>query len=127
MHVVQIVARVVLGVVFVLAGASKVYAGREWPEQAGRLGVPPGVAMFVPWFELAVGAVVVAGVAPTAAATVALVTLATFTALLARTLRQGRRPPCACFGAWSARPLGWHHVVRNGVLMALAVVAVVTS
>jgi hypothetical protein len=40
-----------------------------------------------------------------------------------RHLVAGRRPECACFGAWSAKPIGVGHVVRNGVLLALAVLA----
>ena len=39
-------------------------------------------------------------------------------------LAQGRRPPCACFGAWSATPIGWGHVARNAVFAAFAAVAI---
>jgi hypothetical protein len=38
-------------------------------------------------------------------------------------LLDGRHPPCACFGALSRRPIGWGSVVRNLVLLALAVTA----
>ena len=54
---------------------------------------------------------------------VALFVLVAFTALIVRRLAQGQHPPCACFGAWSAKPLGWSHVARNVVLMVIAVVA----
>jgi uncharacterized membrane protein YphA (DoxX/SURF4 family) len=125
-HAIHVVARVVLGVVFVVAGASKVAAGRAWPAQAARLGVPGWLARVVPWFELIVGAatVVAPGKLPAA---VALVTLAVFTSVLVHSLRLGRRPPCACFGAWSAQPLGWRHVLRNATFALVAVVALVTS
>ena len=53
-----------------------------------------------------------------------LATLLIFTGLIARRLAQGRHPPCACFGAWSAKPLGPGHLVRNGVLIVLAVVTI---
>ncbi len=56
---------------------------------------------------------------------IALAILVVFSALLVLRLAQGRRPPCACFGSWSAKPLGWQHLVRNAVLIALAVVAAV--
>jgi uncharacterized membrane protein YphA (DoxX/SURF4 family) len=125
--VVHVVARVALGAVFVVAGASKLSAGRAWPEQAGQLGVARPIALAVPWFELALGAMALVGLVPSAVAAVALAALTAFTAVLVRTLRQGRRPPCACFGAWSARPLGWQHVVRNAAFASLAVVALVTS
>jgi uncharacterized membrane protein YphA (DoxX/SURF4 family) len=125
--VVHFVARVALGAVFVLAGASKVAAGRHWPHQATQLGVAPTIATVVPWFELVLGAAIAAGLAPTVSAGVGLATLVAFTVLVLHTLRQGRRPPCACFGAWSARPLGWRHVARNAAFAVLAVVVIVTS
>jgi hypothetical protein len=49
--------------------------------------------------------------------------LLVFTVLLVVRLAQGRRPPCACFGAWSTRPVGPGSVVRNVVLIALALIA----
>ncbi|MBF8190607.1 hypothetical protein ITP53_33825 [Nonomuraea sp. K274] len=49
-------------------------------------------------------------------------TLALFAAVLARALLSGRRSSCACFGTRSS-PLAWRHVVRNGLLGAMAAVA----
>jgi hypothetical protein len=49
--------------------------------------------------------------------------LVAFTALIVRRLAEGKRPPCACFGAWSAKPLGIGHVARNGALIGLATLA----
>jgi hypothetical protein len=48
--------------------------------------------------------------------------LVAFTALLMVRLLQGRRPPCACFGALSSKPIGWGNVARNAVFLALAAV-----
>ena len=58
-------------------------------------------------------------------AVVALAILVVFTLVIARRLLDGSRPPCACFGSRSNRPLGAVHVVRNVALMALAAVAAV--
>lgn len=119
------VASIVLGASFVLAGASKLAAGRSWFTQARDLGAPVLVVPVVPWFELVLGGALVAGVVAPWPAVVGAVTLVVFTALLLLRLREGKRPPCACFGAWSAKPLGPGHVVRNLVLLAIAVVAIV--
>ena len=127
MHVAHVVARIALGVVFVVAGASKVASGPAWPRQAAQLGARPALARAVPWFELIVGALVVVGIARPWPAIVAFAALLLFTGVLVRALRRGQRPPCACFGAWSASPLAWHHVARNAAFATLAMFAILTS
>jgi uncharacterized membrane protein YphA (DoxX/SURF4 family) len=119
-----VVTSILLGLAFVVAGGSKVAAGQAWPEQARGLGAPSFVIPVVPWFEIVVGAVLIVQLAPVAAGVVALVTLVIFTGLIALRLAQGRHPPCACFGTWSAKPIGPGHLVRNGVLILLAVVTI---
>ncbi len=119
-----VVASVLLGVTFLVAGGSKIAAGDRWPEQARGLGAPAVVIPVLPWFEIALGAVLVAQLSRVAASAIALAVLAAMTALVIRRLAQGDHPPCACFGAWSAKPLGPGHLVRNGVLMLLAVIAI---
>jgi hypothetical protein len=120
-------ASVLLGIAFLVAGGSKLAAGVAWPEQARGLGAPSLVVPALPWLELALGAALVVQLVPVVAGTLAIVLLGAFTALIVRRLAQGRHPPCACFGAWSAKPLGWGHVARNLVLVALAVVTVATA
>jgi uncharacterized membrane protein YphA (DoxX/SURF4 family) len=119
----QTLAAVALGAAFVVAGGSKLAAGPAWAEQARGLGAPPIVVRVLPFVEIVVGAALITSLGQRAAAAVALVLLAAFTALIVVRLAQGRHPPCACFGAWSATPIGPMHVVRNVALMALAVLA----
>jgi len=123
--VLGLLASILVGSAFVAAGGSKLAAGQTWPATAREMGAPGFVIPFVPWVELAVGATLVAGVGRPYPALAAMVLLIVFTGLIVVRLREGRRPSCACFGAWSAQPLGRIHVVRNGVLIALAVVAVI--
>jgi hypothetical protein len=122
--VIGVAASLALGAVFLLAGGSKIASGRAWLTQAADLGAPRPVATALPWWELVVGGVLVAQIARPIAGAAALATLGAFTALLVVRLAQGRRPPCACFGAWSATPIGWRHVVRNAVFAALAVLVI---
>lgn len=76
----------------------------------------------LPWIELAIGAALVAQFGRRWAAVTAAVLLVAFTGLIAKRLAEGKRPPCACFGAWSAEPIGGKHIVRNAVLLVLAIV-----
>jgi uncharacterized membrane protein YphA (DoxX/SURF4 family) len=118
-----VIAAILVGAAFLIAGGAKVAAGPAWPEQAAGVGAPRLVVPFVPWLEILVGAALCAQLARPAVAGVAVAMLVAFSALLALRLSQGRRPPCACFGRWSAKPLGWQDLVRNAVLIALALVA----
>jgi uncharacterized membrane protein YphA (DoxX/SURF4 family) len=120
---IPIAASIVVGVVFLVAGASKIAAGAEWPVQARGLGAPAVTIPLVPWVEIAIGAILVVQVARQPAALAATAMLVVFTVLIVMQLAQGRRPPCACFGAWSAKPLGAGHVARNVALIALSVLA----
>ncbi len=123
MAAIGLVASILLGFVFLVSGGSKLAAGPAWPEQARGLGAPSIVVPVLPWVEIVLGAVLVMQVAPTLAAALALVMLVAFTVLILRRLAEGQHPPCACFGAWSSRPLGRGHVVRNVGFIGLALVA----
>ncbi|MEI8392001.1 MAG: MauE/DoxX family redox-associated membrane protein [Actinomycetes bacterium] len=116
---------VIVGVVICVAGASKIASGQRWPIDAVALGTPDVLVPIVPWFEIILGALLVAHIAPVITGMIAFVLLTVFTFLIVRQLRLGHRPVCACFGAWSSRPLGPEHVVRNVILMALALLTVV--
>ncbi len=124
MSLVPILAAGVLGVAFVVAGASKIAVGDAWPAQALALGAPSVVVRPLPWIELSVGALLIVRVMVPVVASIAIALLVAFSIVIALRLREGRRPPCACFGAWSATPIGPWHLVRNASLVALGLVAV---
>jgi uncharacterized membrane protein YphA (DoxX/SURF4 family) len=127
MSVVGLVASVALGLVFLASGAAKIAAGPVWPQEAREMGAPAAVVPVLPWLELVLGAALVMQLTPRALGGAALVLLVAFTALIGRRLAEGSRPPCACFGSWSSKPLGPGHVVRNVALVVLAVVVVVAG
>ena len=120
-----VVASVLLGASFLLAGGAKIAAGPGWTAQASALGAPSPVVPFVPWLEIVVGAALCAQLIRPLPAVIAALMLVVFTALVGLRLAQGEHPPCACFGSWSAQPLSWRHLVRNGVLLSIAIVAIV--
>lgn len=120
MSVVSLVASIVVGVAFLVAGGSKLAAGPAWPAQASALGAPAVAAPVLPWVELAIGSALVLQLGQPIAAIAASLLLVAFTGLIALRLSQGRRPTCACFGAWSAKPIGASHLLRNAALLVLA-------
>ena len=122
----ETIASVVLGLAMLAAGAAKL-ASRRWPADARGLGTPTWAVPLVPWVELVLGALLVVGVVRPLVAIATAVLLAAFTALLSARLARGERPPCACFGRLSTRPISWWSVARNLVLIALAVTIAVSS
>jgi uncharacterized membrane protein YphA (DoxX/SURF4 family) len=89
------------------------------------MGVSRPVAAVVPWFELVLGALLVSGLLSPWIELAAVGVLIVFTIVIVRRLLDGSRPPCACFGSRSKRPLGRRHVLRNVGLLAVAVVAAI--
>lgn len=81
----------------------------------------------VPWVELIVGAMFAFGIMAPWSALAAGALLFAFTALIARRLADGSRPPCGCFGLRSTRPLGPVDLVRNTALIGLVLVSLSPS
>ena len=123
MHVASVIAAVLVGVVFLVSAVTKLASPNVWRTQAADLGVPRVVVVALPIVEAALGALLVVQWQRRICAALALGLLLAFTALLVVRLSQGRRPPCACFGSFSAKPISWMHVARNVGFIALGAVA----
>ena len=118
------VARVALGVLFLASGALKL-RDPSWPDAARAMGAPRWSVRLIAPAEIVLGAGLAAGLAEPWPAWLALGLLFAFSAALALVLRRPPegRPACACFGRWSAKPVGAGSLLRNGVLAVLAVAA----
>jgi uncharacterized membrane protein YphA (DoxX/SURF4 family) len=117
-----------VGIVFIFAGIQKLLSGIESLVQAKQLR-PPRIANpfvpLVPYIELIVGGLLIAGLQEKSVRIAAIILLGSFTALLIARLAAGERPPCACFSFRSTRPIGWSNVTRNAGLLALLVASIV--
>lgn len=89
------------------------------------MGAPRPIVPVLPWIELVCGALLIAQWQRQVISLIVGSMLVVFTVAIIVQLARGRRPSCACFGSWSARPLGWRHVARNAALLVLAVVVAV--
>lgn len=117
------IASVVTGVVFLVSGVSKLASPDAWRAGADGMGVPSTLARPVPPVELAVGAALAVAWQRETVAWIAVALLSAFTVLLVLRLSQGSRPVCACFGSWSAKPIGQRHVARNVGFLVVALAA----
>ena len=120
-----LVARIDLAAAFGLSAATKL-AGRQQVAQAlDAFGIPGSgtVAWALPPVEAGLAWLLVAVRNGAWPAFLAIAVLAVFTAAVVANLTGGHPAPCPCFGppAVGARPVSAATVVRNGALVALAV------
>ena len=85
------------------------------------------LAIALPLAELAVAVLLLPASTAVAGAIGALALLALFSGAIAVSLANGRTPECHCFGQLHSAPASWKTLVRNGVLAALAGIALVGS
>ena len=114
-----------VGVIFIFAGVQKFIARDLWPTQAKRLGAPAFAIPTVPYVEVALGSLLIAGIAANIVLSASIVALSSFTVLLTLRLAAGDRPPCACLSFRSTKPIGWNNIVRNLLMLALLVAALI--
>jgi methylamine dehydrogenase accessory protein MauD len=117
-------ARLFLISVFVIAAFSKF---RDRPGFRGALrdfGLPPWterpLVIALPIAELSVAGLLIADKTAKWGAGAALVFLAMFIGVIARSLVRGEKPNCHCFGQLHSSPVGWATLARNGGLAAIA-------
>ncbi|MGH9178201.1 MAG: MauE/DoxX family redox-associated membrane protein, partial [Acidimicrobiales bacterium] len=82
------------------------------------------LARALPWTELGLGGLLIAGVGLPWTTLGAAGLVAAFTTAVALRLARGEAVPCGCFGETSPDPVGPDTLGRNAVLLGLAVVAV---
>ena len=120
-----VVGRLVLGAVFLYAAYTKlrqpwllfamsIDAYKLLPEQGVLF-----LARTIPWLELGLGILLLAGFGLRYAATFSSVLLLTFFAVMVRAYAKGMGIDCGCFGVGEA--LGPRTLVRDGLLVALSI------
>lgn len=114
---------VAVGAVLLIAAVSKLAQPAQWRSQSNGLGVPWSVARIMPYLEATLGALLLVQVQRHTVAWIAVALFGAFTFLLSLRLAQGKRPPCACFGSLSSKPIGAGHLARNALFICLAVLA----
>src|SRR5215217_821858 len=119
-----LVARLLLALVFAVAGVAKL-ADREGSRRAiVDFGVPSALAaplgLLLPLAELAVAASLLAASTAWWGALGALALLSVFVVGISINLAHGHTPDCHCFGQLHSAPAGWKTLARNGVLAVVA-------
>ena len=128
---VALIARLVLAGVFGVAGVAKLRDRAGTRTALAAFGAPTGslrtLVIALPAMELATAALLLPAATALAGSILALALLLVFTAAVARTLARGETPACHCFGQLHSRPTGPWTLIRNGVLIVVAGIAVAGS
>jgi uncharacterized membrane protein YphA (DoxX/SURF4 family)/thiol-disulfide isomerase/thioredoxin len=119
-----LIARLLLGAVFAVAGFAKLSDRRGTEEAAVAFGAPKPtaapLAIIIPAAELTAAALLLPAATATAGAVISLALLLVFSVAIAVSLARGRAPACHCFGQLHSAPAGPKTLARNVVLAALA-------
>lgn len=126
-NVAAVIARLALGVVFVLAAGTKL---RD--PQGSRQGMsdllsprfaPLSIALPIVELAIALGMLVAPPPWRNYATFASMLLLVAFTGAILRAMQRPHPPACHCFGASSTQPVGAPMVVRNAAFLLLALVA----
>lgn len=123
-HKLLIALRVLLGAIFVVAGALKVgdplaFADSIWAFQIVPNAVVMPMALMLPIFEIAAGLLLIIGRITGSAALAILLLTAVFTAAIGSALGRGLTLDCGCFGQGAPTVSGmWLDLGRDLLLLA---------
>lgn len=120
-------ARVVLGVIFVVAGVSKVGHPDVFAAQIAGFRLLPAalvapLAISLPFLEILLGAYLILGLFTRTAAWVAVVLLAVFDLAIASAVIRGMSVSCGCFGPADTSVTSWPEVIRDFLFVVLAAI-----
>jgi peroxiredoxin len=119
-----LVGRLVLALVFAVAGAAKLADRASSQKTIGDFGVPATLAtplgIMLPLAELAVACALIPTSTALWGAVGALALLVLFVVGIGANLARGRKPECHCFGQLHSSPAGWKTLARNGMLAFVA-------
>lgn len=130
----SLIGRMGAGQVFIFAGLIKVADPAEVARSIQAFGIVENdslislAAYVIPWTEIIAGVLLVAGLFTRAAATVILLMLIGFVALILNAMNKGQELTCGCFGKielFCSGPLGKCNLIQDGVFAALALMPLV--
>ncbi|MBA3690879.1 MAG: DoxX family membrane protein [Actinobacteria bacterium] len=127
MEEIALASRLILGLVFVRAGLTKLTHGAVFAQAVSNYRLVPEwasqpIARTLPMAEVLVGGLLLLGVAQTASSLVVAGLLGVFAFAVSVNLVRGRSIDCGCLGSGAPSPITWWTVCRNLVLILAALV-----
>jgi peroxiredoxin/uncharacterized membrane protein YphA (DoxX/SURF4 family) len=123
-----LIMRLLIAVVFAIAGMAKLLNAGEARKSMADFGIPDPLvsplARLLPLTELLLAATLIPVTTAWWAAIGVFIMLLLFIGAIVINLARGRRPDCHCFGQLHASPVGWKTIVRNAALALLAALVI---
>ncbi len=118
-------ARVVLGLVLLIAGLSKLQERKAFIQAVASYEILPHFltrpfGILLPWLELGTAILLLSGVMPTVAGLLAAILLICFMVAILVNLLRGRELNCHCFGQLYQEKIGAGVLFQDGILLSLA-------
>ena len=125
MRLVLLIVRLVVGGVFIVAGALKIQQPATLAADIGNYRLVPHeainlLAIVLPWIEVVAGSLLALGTWKRASATVIAVMLIVFLVAIGQALARGLDVRCGCFGTVEARKVSVLAVGEDVALLAMA-------
>lgn len=127
---VQLLLRLALGGLLVLAGVSKLADRGAFRRAVAEYGLlPPSLegpfANALPWIETALGTLLLVGLGTTVVAALSVPLFLCFAIAVGVNLARGRSFDCHCFGSLQRDPIGWGALLRSTLLVLAALVVAI--
>jgi uncharacterized membrane protein YphA (DoxX/SURF4 family) len=132
MRAVTFIVRVLIGALFVVAGATKVGHFSDLASAIAGFRILPQpvvapLAVLLPFFEIGVGLYLVAGLYTRVAALLGAASLIIYSAAIASAVIRHIPASCGCFGPQDTATADWPHVAADLALAAVCVLLALRS
>ena len=119
--------RILVGAVFLMSGLTKLAAPRQFASDVRQYRIVPtplsdAFAYTLPFGEVGAAALMLSGLYPQWAAAAMTVMLLAFMGAVGVVMVRGQSLSCACFGLLYRERVGWSTQIRDGILLAMALV-----
>ena len=126
-HHVQLLLRLTLGGLLVLAAVTKLTDRAAFQAAVAEYQLLPHAlerpfAFLLPIVELTLGVLLLAGLGTAAAAWVAVPVFMSFSIAIGVNMARGRDVDCHCFGSVQSEPIGWPALMRSSALVVASLI-----
>jgi hypothetical protein len=129
-HHVQLLLRLTLGGLLTLAAITKFTDRAAFSTAVSEYRVLPSMlerpfATLLPFIELTLGMLLLAGLGTMIAASLATLVFLSFSLAIGVNMVRGRDLDCHCFGSVQSEPIGWPAVIRSSALLVAALIVAI--